>query len=414
MKIAIIGAGVIGLNIAWDLRSAGADVEVLEAGTVGDSASAVNAGWVTPSLSTPLASPGIVGQGIRHMFDRDGALVFRPQPDTQWMKWLWNFSRAARPKVYERGVKALLGLNRQTMDLFDELEDDGVQFEMRRAGILALALQPGGLGWFRQLFDELVPLGFTGGIDYLSPAEAHALDPAAGAHVAEAARTTLDRFVDPDGLIQGLLARVTDMGVAVHQNRPVQAMRKNGHGWVISTPSGELSADQVIVALGAATNKVLSSVGVSLPIIGARGYSVELTGRGTPPKHAFYLMESKLGLSPFERGVRIAGVFELPGGEGPVPQRRLDQLLEQTKPYLGDWTPDAATVTKGRGGLRPATPDSLPFIGPVPDHEGLFVAAGHGMLGVTLAPATARAMRSMVMDRSIPEHALPFQLAGRV
>lgn len=414
MTIAIIGGGVVGLNIAWSLRHRGEDVTVIDGGTIGDSASGVNAGWVTPSLSTPLASPGIMSTGLKHMFDKDGALSIKPRPDTAWLKWLWNFSQAARPAAYERGVKSLLHLNEHTMDLFDHLHDDNVEFEMQHAGILALALEEGGLGWFRQLFDQLIPMGFKGTIDYLTPAEARELDPSVGSNVAEAAHTLIDRFVDPDGLLAGLLKRLGEMDVTVHQNRPVQSLSRTGSSWTIHTNPGPIHADHVVVALGAATNKLLKSVKVQLPIIGAKGYSVELQGSGVPPKHALYLMEAKLGLSPLAKGVRIGGFFELPGSGNDVPSRRVEQLIEQTRPYMGGWMPDSAEVKVGRGGLRPSTPDSLPFIGPVPGQDGLYVAAGHGMLGVTLAPATAAAMSSIIVDRVIPEHVLPFQLAGRI
>lgn len=414
MTTAIIGGGVIGLNTAWSLTRRGEDVIVLEGGRIGSSASGVNAGWVTPSLSTPLASPGIVATGIRHMFDKDGALTIRPRPDTAWIKWLWNFSRAARPAAYERGVKALLNLNEHTMDLFDQLHEDGVEFEMQKAGILALALQPGGLGWFRQLFDQLTPMGFKGTIEYLTPAEARAMDQAVGPDIQEAAHTLIDRFVDPDGLLTGLVTRLTELGVKVHEDRPVSSMSRSGSKWILHTQQGPVEADNVVVALGAAANRLLCSIKVKLPIIGAKGYSVDLKGSGVPPRHALYLMEAKLGLSPLEKGVRIAGFFELPGSGNNVPQRRITQLIEQTRPYMGGWSPESANITTGRGGLRPSTPDSLPFIGPVPNQEGLYVAAGHGMLGVTLAPATAAALTSMIVDRVIPEHILPFQLAGRI
>lgn len=414
MTTAIIGGGVVGLNTAWSLSQRGEDVIVLEGGVVGDSASGLNAGWVTPSLSTPLASPGIVTTGLKQMFDKDGALIIKPRPDTAWIKWLWNFSQAARPAAYERGVKALLHLNEHTLELFDQLHDDGVEFEMKKAGILALALNKGGLGWFRQLFDQLTPMGYKGTIEYLSPQAARELDPAVGPNIQEAAHTLLDRFVDPDGLLTGLVKRLSEVGVTVHENRPVRSLSRTGSGWTLDTPDGPVQADTVVVALGAATNKLLNSVNVQLPIIGAKGYSVELQGTGTPPKHALYLMEAKLGLSPLNRGVRIGGFFELPGSGKDVPKRRTEQLIEQARPYMGGWTPEAVNVTAGRGGLRPSTPDSLPFIGPVPGQDGLYVAAGHGMLGVTLAPATAAALTTMILDHAIPEHILPFQLAGRV
>lgn len=414
MSTIVVGGGVVGLNIAWSLRQRGEEVTVIDGGRIGASASGVNAGWVTPSLSTPLASPGILSTGLKQMFKPDGALVIRPRLDPSWMKWLWDFSRAARPVVFEHGVRALMQLNHRTLELFDELQEDGVDFEMHNAGILALAFEDGGLDWFRQLFQALQPMGFQGSIEYLSGDEARQRDPAVGDRIKAAAHTEIDRFVDPDGLMNGLYRRLTELGVNVIEERPVRTLRRAAGAWQVDTAHGSLEADHVVVALGAAANGLLKSIGTKLPVVGAKGYSVQLKGDGPPPQHAMYLMEAKLGLSPFEDGVRIAGFFELPGKGKDVPHRRVEQLIEQTKPYMGGWTPTMAQTVIGRGGLRPATPDSLPFIGPVPSAPGVYVAAGHGMLGVTLAPATAAAMTSMIVDRVIPEHALPFQLAGRV
>lgn len=414
MSTAVIGGGVVGLNIAWSLRRRGEDVTVIEASRIGQSVSAVNAGWVTPSLSTPLASPGIVKTGFQQMLDKNGAMSFKPRVDLSWVKWLWKFSRAAQPHTYERGVRSLMRLNDHTLDLFDELRHDGVEFEMHQTGILALARQVGGLKWFTQLFEELKQMGFKGDIQYLSVEDAQNIDPAVGPQVAEVAHTQIDRFVDPNGLLFGLAQRLRTMDVEIKELSPVHSLSKVNGRWRLSTPGSSTVVDNVIVALGASTNRLLKSVNVKLPIMGAKGYSVELRGTGAPPRHAMYLMESKLGLSPLERGVRLAGFFELPGSGSNVPQRRVSQLIEQTRPYMGGWQPDSATISEGLGGLRPATSDSLPFIGPVPGHDGLHVATGHGMLGVTLAPATAEAISQIVLDKSIPETVLPFQLAGRV
>ncbi|WP_185564696.1 FAD-binding oxidoreductase [Rhodococcus sp. KBW08] len=415
MSTVVIGGGVIGLNIAWSLRRRGEEVCVLEHSAIGRSVSAVNAGWITPSLSTPLASPGVFTLGLKHAFDRDGALSIRPKLDTEWIKWLWKFRRAARPDVYETGVRALFHLNAQTLDLFDELHDDGVDFEMHQAGLLALAQTPGGLGWFTQLFDQLLPMGFTGKIDYLTGSEARELDPAVGTSVSSAVLTSLDRHVNPESLLCGLHKRIDEMGVLVRENTSAQKLTRNGSSWSVETAEGNLSADNVVVALGAATNTVLRPLGITLPIVGAKGYSIDLGGAGALPQHSLYLMEPKLGLSPYLDTVRIAGAFELPANDESITNRRIRNLVDQARPYLSGWTPDAdLDISTGRAGLRPSTPDSLPFIGPLPGHNSLFVAAGHGMLGVTLAPATAEGIAELVTSNSLPSHLLPFQLAGRI
>jgi D-amino-acid dehydrogenase len=148
--------------------------------------------------------------------------------------------------------------------------------------------------------------------------------------------------------------------------------------------------------------------------MGARGYSVTLAGRGTPPRHALYLAEAKLGLSPFDGGVRVAGVFELGASNENVSAGVGERLLAAAHPYLGGWHPDPDGPVDAWAGLRPATPDGLPLIGALPGLDGIYLATGHGMLGVTLAPATANLLAPLVLeDRAAPE-LTPFDPARRL
>jgi D-amino-acid dehydrogenase len=140
----------------------------------------------------------------------------------------------------------------------------------------------------------------------------------------------------------------------------------------------------------------------------ARGYSVTIAGSGTPPRHALYLAEALIGISPFEQGVRVAGVFELGASSAEAPPGAGERLLAAARSYLAGWRPDVDGPLETWAGLRPATADSLPLIGALPGAPGLFVAAGHGMLGVTLAPATAALLAPLVLHgRAAPELA-PF------
>ncbi len=416
MAVAVIGGGVVGLACAWSLQRRGFEVTVLEAGQFGAAASAVNAGWITPSLSTPLAAPGIVRTGLQQALDPRGALVIRPTVDPSWIRWLWRFRAAAALTSYERGVRALMQLNERTLDLFDEYQDSGVAFEMHSAGILALARDRDHLSWFSQLFKELGQLGFKGDITFLSGAEAREREPAVGDSVGSAALTSIDRHVHPESLTRGLAEFLRREGVDLRGDCPVNGMTQDGGQWHLQTPTGPVLADQVVVALGAATNTLLRPLGLRLPVLGAKGYSIDIRGEGPIPTYALYLMEPKLGVSPLSTGLRIAGVFELGGRQDikPTP-RRIRQIVEDTIPYLRDWHPGAADFENhGMAGLRPATPDSLPFLGPIPQLPGLYLATGHGMLGVTLAPASGEAIADMVEKRSVPEWLLPFQMAGRL
>ena len=216
----------------------------------------------------------------------------------------------------------------------------------------------------------------------------------------------------PEDLVAGLAERLRSDGVPVIEDSELLGLDRQGSEWRLSTTTGPRAAERVVVAAGLETDRLLRDLESGLRMQPARGYSVTLVGSGTPPRHALYLAEARLGLSPYEHAVRIAGVFELgakrperpPGGE----------LLAAARPYLAGWRPDVEGPVRTWAGLRPMTADGLPAIGKLPGSPGLFVAAGHGMLGVTLAPATASLLAPLVLEgRAAPELA-PFDPGRKV
>lgn len=413
MRVVVAGGGVVGLACAWFLTRGGAEVEVLEAGGFGEGASKASAGWVVPSLSTPLAAPGMLATGLRHALDPRGALVIRPSLDLSWLRWLWRFRAAAGPRRYESGVKAFLELNTRTMDLFDELAAAGVEFEMHSTGVLALARSRSHMSWFLRLFEELARLGYPGEIREMSRAELAEVEPAAGGVASVGVLTSVDRHVQPDSLVRGLVEALGKEGAHLRPHAGVRALRRAGSRLLAVTEQGEVEGDAVVVATGARVNEILRSLDVRLPVVGAKGYAVELRGEGLKPAHALYLMEPKIGVSPYRDGsLRVAGVFELPGRDARTSTSRVRQIVEDARAYLRDWRPlGDAWAEEGTAGLRPSTPDSLPFIGPLPGTAGVFVATGHGMLGVTLAPVTGEAVAAMILRGEVPPSLAPFSLS---
>jgi D-amino-acid dehydrogenase len=408
VKVAIVGGGVVGLCSAYALARAGAEVVLLERGALGRGASEGNTGWISPTISTPLAAPGVLRTGLRSAFDPRGALVIRPGLDTSWLRWLWAFRAASARPRYRRGVKALLDLNARTFSELDAYAEDGVEFEMHGGGILCLARSEYGIAWFAPVFEDLQSLGFEGSIESMSLEQAREIEPALGDDARYVIRTSVDRYVRPESLMAGLAATLRARGMELREQVEVTGLRRAGAGWAVDTSGGAVEAEAVVVAAGAATPPLLRPFGLRVPIVPAKGYSLTVTGEGTPPRTALYLCEPKIGVSGYEGGVRIAGTFELPGRDLAVDRKRIGYILDDTLPFLRGWEPAPGEVEReGWAGFRPATPDSLPLLGPVPGQNGLFVAAGHGMLGVTLAPATGVAVADMVTTRTVPEWLAP-------
>ena len=176
MRVAIVGGGVIGAACAFSLLDVADEIVLLDAGAIGGGASAGNAGWVTPSLAMPLASPGIVRTGLRSAFDPRGALVIRPTLDPTWLRWLWRFARSSRAAVFDRGVEALLGMTTRSLEGLDQMRAAGVQFEEHRAGLLAVARNREGLHWFDQTFAALRAHGFQGSLEAMDGSAARTLE----------------------------------------------------------------------------------------------------------------------------------------------------------------------------------------------------------------------------------------------
>jgi D-amino-acid dehydrogenase len=401
VKVNVIGGGVVGLCCAYELASAGADVTVLERGSVGHGASHGNTGWICPSFSYPLPGPGIISEGLCGMVRGGGPLAIHPSLDPTFVRWLFGFRRNASRERWEKGVRALIALNERTLELFDAYVDDGIEFEMHRSGLLLVATTEEGMDAYLDIFRGLRSLGYRGEISELGPEEARELEPSLSSEgIAGGVHALVDRYVRPESLIAGLAVRLTALGVEIEEGVDVSDL-------------ATLDGDRVVVAAGASSPPLLARLGIRMPLVGARGYSFTFAGGAARPSHALYLAEAKVGISSYHDSVRVAGVFELGRSDDRPDSKRVQAMLSTVEPYFDDWRPADEQALGEWAGLRPMTADGLPLIGRSPAVETVFVATGHGMLGVTLAPATAALLTPLVLeDRSVPQLE-PFDPARR-
>jgi D-amino-acid dehydrogenase len=415
VRVVVIGGGVVGLCCAYELSRAGANVTVLERGGVGQGASRGNTGWVCPSFSFPLPAPGIIGEGLRGMLRGGGPLAIRPSLDPSFVRWLLGFRRSATRERWEHGVRALIALNSRTLELFDSYVAAGVEFEMHRSGLLLVATTPAGLASYAAVFADLRALGFKGESVELGAEEAKELEPAlAGERLAGGVHALVDRYVRPESLLDGLATHLAARGVEVTEDIEVEGLAAANGGIRVQTTTGPIEADRAVVAAGASSSPLLSRLGVSLPLVGARGYSFTFSGGAMRPSHALYLAEAKVGISSYADSVRIAGVFELGRSSDALNRRRLEAMLATVEPYFSDWRPSSETALLEWAGLRPMTADGLPLIGRSPALQNVYVATGHGMLGVTLAPATAALLTPLVLEGRAAAELAPFDPVRRV
>lgn len=405
MSVAVVGGGVIGLCTAYALVRRGATVTVIDRDRCGASTSSGNAGWVTPGLAAPVPAPGVVRQALRWMLDPESPFLVRPRLDPAFLAWGVRFWRASGEARYKAGLRATLDLARPTNELFDALEADGVEFEMHRDGLLYLVRSAEAVESWRAMYDELAALGFDGQVELLDREGVRALEPGIADTVEAGLIARVERHVRPESLIGGLRRALLGHGVRIEESAPVTEMIGMRDGWRVRTAAGAIDADRVVVAAGVWSRELLTPFGLRLPLEGAKGYSITAAANGEAPNHPLYLTEIKVGVSPFEGAVRLAGTLELAGLNLDVDHRRVRALANHAAQYLDGLRTDRGAVEWA--GLRPMTSDGLPVIGEVPGKPGLFVATGHHMLGVTLGPATGEALAPLVLEDRLVDALVP-------
>lgn len=409
MRVVVVGGGVVGLACAFELTRAGAEVVVLERGEVGGGTSLGNAGWVCPSFSYPLPGPGVVGDGMRAAVHLTGPLAVRPSLDPSYLRWLWRFRANCTRERWQEGVRALAALNARTIELLDDYGVAGVPFEAHGTGLLLAALTERKLVSYRELFAELRALG-AGTSRELATADACEAEPSLSRSLAGAVLAEVDRWVRPESLTAGLARWLRDRGTEIREGVAVERVT----GDRVETSDGTVTCERVVVAAGIASSPFLPLLGVRVTLAPARGYSVTYAGEAAPaPRYALYLADALLGVSAYDNGVRIAGVFELGHHRLEISERRLRAMLSSADPFFADWRPSRVAPEARWAGLRPLTSDGLPLIGPTPRDRHVFVATGHGMLGVTLAPATAALLAPLVLEGREHPALAPFSPARR-
>lgn len=393
-RTVVVGGGVIGLLAAHELRRRGAAVTVLDAGNFGAACSAGNAGWVVPSLSGPVPAPGLVSTSLRWMLRRDSPLYIRPRAVPRLARWLLAFWRHCNERDYRAGLEATARFNRATMDLFDRLAQEGVEFEMHRDGMLFAFFDPASLHHVLEEIEAMRPFGY-GEPRLLGPSDLREFEPALSPDVKAGVWVREDRHVRPETLSAGLVKRLAAGGVELRPRTPVTGFRRQGHVIVGVEVRGEtIVADQVLIAAGAWSGQVAALAGARLPLQAGKGYNLTIAEPDTRLAHPIYLNESMIACSPFVGALRLSGTMELSGINTVLNERRVGAIRRGAERYLGR-SPRGRAETSWVG-MRPLTPDGLPAVGRVPGHENLFVATGHAMLGVTLGPVTAVAIADLM------------------
>ena len=383
--IAIIGGGVIGVACAVELARRGAEVTVLERDRVGHGCSYGNAGWLTPSQAVPLANPSMLLKSFKWMLDPESPLYIQPRLDPAFLRWLVEFLLASRKGKFERGAAALVELCRVSVDLWEEVARRSPEpFGFERHGLLAVYEKAASLEAAKPGIDLVCQSGVRAErwtADEVRGREPAVVGPQVGGYFYPD-----DAHCEPYAAVQALEREARALGVRFLEETEVFRISHGASRWQLATTTGEVRAEQVVIATGPWSESLGKMLGMRLPVIGAKGYSVVLPPATPHPTRSIYLIERKVAVNPHRDALRIAGTLELVRNDFSVNARRVDVIVRGAKAMLNiGSTPVAREIWRG---LRPCTPDGMPAIGRARGRGNLWLATGHQMAGLKTATGT--------------------------
>ena len=394
--VLIIGGGAIGLATALALLDAGRGVRILEAGAVGGGASHGNCGTITPSHAPPLAAPGVVAQALRWMFTPDAPLYLKPRVDPALWHWLLRFAARCNPRDWRQSTQARAALlNDARARLADWVSRYGLQCEFEEEGLDYVFRDP---RRFQQYVDESVVLktfGIAtqvfGGTDYERE------EPAMLPGVAGAIRFPGDARLRPDRYVAELARVVRERGGVIEDQCRVDRLEPTSDGVRLATSQGERKGGEAVIALGAWTPAFARRLGIRAPIQPGKGYSITYSRPARVPRHPMVLKDRSVCVTVWGSGFRLGSTMEFSGHDDTLNATRLAALERGAREFLRE--PVGAEVHERWCGWRPMTWDDLPLLGRAPGQRKVWIAAGHGMLGISMSTATGQLMADLMTGR---------------
>lgn len=412
-QVVVVGGGVIGAACAHYLSRAGRSVTLIEQRTFGSGCSHGNCGYVCPSHILPLARPGALQDTIKTLFARNSPLLVRWRLDPAMWRWFWQFARKCNRRDMLQAGHAIQALLTSSRTLYDQLVADTLSdIEWETQGLLLVFHSQRGMDRYAAT-DHLLRREFDMGATRYDSAGLQALEPSLNRDVAGAWHYLTDAHLRPDKLMLAWQRVLTAQGVAIREQCQLRDLLVDGRlvrGVV--TSQGEIRADQVVVAAGAWTPLLGRLLGVPIPIQPGKGYSLTMPRPKLCPRHSMIFEEHHVAATPMVSAFRIGSTMEFTGYDAGLTPARLQILRDAAAIYLRE--PHTEPVVESWAGWRPMTPDGLPMIGRVPAAENLLVAAGHGMLGVSMSPSTGLLVAEIASGKTPHIDPAPYALDRRL
>ncbi|MEM9301332.1 MAG: FAD-dependent oxidoreductase [Pseudomonadota bacterium] len=385
----VIGGGAVGLSCAVYLQEAGLAVTVIEPGDPGAQTSWGNCGLIEPSHADPQTQPAALLTALTTAWRRDAPLRIPFPANARRASWLARFAAhcTTRHRNHARAARfALLVHSRNAVESLFAGDDNGSAYVRR--GMLTLYRSRKGFETHRRVHDHLA--GPWLGYGTFEGDDLESLDFPVTPGVAAAILTDCDGHLDPVRLGPTLADRFEAAGGTLVRTRALGIVREAGRASGVSTDAGTYRARSVVLAAGPWSDALARSAGIRLPIEPAKGLSITWRKPLPAHRHPIYFYDRKVVLTPWADGYRLGSMLEFAGFDESIPEHRLRPLLEAPGEYLEE--PPSESLESGERwvGFRPMTYDELPIIGPSTVVPGLFLACGHGQLGISMSAGSGR------------------------
>lgn len=400
-QILIIGGGVIGLCAAYYCAQRGHAVIVIEReGPRAEGCSFGNAGMIVPSHFIPLAAPGMVALGLKWMWNPESPFHIQPRWSWELFDWGWKFYQAARPAHVARSRTILRDLHLASRTCYEELaarwDDD---FGLTKKGLLLLCKRNHTLEEEAKTAEQARQLGMPAQV--LEAKQAAALDPGVRMDMAGAIYYPLDCHFDPARFLGQLRQELEAMGVSLRYETEATAWRVRGaRVAAVKTQHEELAADEFVVAGGAWSPLLARELNLHLPLQAGRGYSLTLAHPRSAPQICAIFAEARIAVTPLGRALRFGGTIEMVDLKEKPHARRVRGMIKAIPHYYPDFSPSDFEGLEPWHGLRPCSPDGLPYLGRTARYGNLTLATGHAMMGMSLGAITGQIVAAIASDEN--------------
>ncbi|MGB2153001.1 MAG: NAD(P)/FAD-dependent oxidoreductase [Flavobacteriaceae bacterium] len=399
-SVIVIGGGIVGLSTAFYLRAEGHEVTLLDKGTITEGASFVNAGYLTPSHIVPLAAPGMISKGLKWMLNSSSPFYIKPRLDADLISWGWKFMRSCSKKHVQRSLAAIKEINELSKGLYHEMHASvDFDFHLEDRGVLMAFKTSKAEKSEYSVMQAAQDLGLD--VSLLGVEEVNRLQPGIQMNIAGAYHYRCDAHSTPEVFMNQLKKNTLKSGVEIHTETTVKNFQVRGDRIsAVVTDRGNFEADEIVFAAGAWTEELLKPLKIVLSVQAGKGYRINVEAR-TGISLPCILMESKVGVTPMQGFTRFAGTMEIAGINHNIRENRVNAIAHAATQYYWGLEIDLNDRKQAKCGLRPLSPDGLPFIGRHSSCSNLVLATGHSMMGWSLGPATGKLVTEIISNKKL-------------